>query len=318
MSRSLLIRALSRATLTLLFASVARAQEVAAQINSVTTFAKTIRWEGVAASVLAIATAFVVLRATDRIIENLGGVFVERRLLFQKLATFFRFTVYLVTIVSIVMLSFQISREILALIGGTAAVAIGFAMKDLAASIVSGVMIMFDRPFQLGDRVSFAGEYGDVVTVGLRSVKLRTLDDSIVTIPNNRFMTDVISCGNYGVLDMQIMVDFHIGVDQDVVRAREIVREAAVISAFVHLPKPVAVNVSQVVIDGLVAMQLRLKAYVLDTQYEKTFVTDVTLRVHEAFTAEGIQPPAILHRQIQPGAAIAETAEQAAPVSAQT
>jgi hypothetical protein len=81
------------------------------------------------------------------------------------------------------------------------------------------------------------------------------------------------------------------------------------VSAFVHLPKPVTVNVSQALMDGLVAMRLRLKAYVLDTQYEKTFVTDVTLRVHEAFTAEGIQPPAILHRQIQPGAAIAETAE---------
>ena len=63
-----------------------------------------------------------------------------------------------------------------------------------------------------------------------------------------------------------------------------------------HLPKPVTVNVSQVLFDGLVAMQLRLKAYVLDTQYEKTFETDVTLRVHDAFGAEGIQPPAILHR----------------------
>jgi small-conductance mechanosensitive channel len=173
--------------------------------------------------------------------------------------------VYLVTIVSVILLSFSISREVLALLGGTAAVAVGFAMKDLAASVVSGVMIMFDRPFQLGDRVAFAGEYGDIVTIGLRSVKLRTLDDSIVTIPNNRFMTDVISCGNYGVLDMQIMIDFHIGIDQDLQRAREIVREAAIVSAFVHLPKPVTVTVSQLLLDGLVAMRLRLKAYVLDT-----------------------------------------------------
>jgi small-conductance mechanosensitive channel len=286
------------AALCLLVATAARAQTADPELDSVTTLTNMIRWEGVAASVLAIATAYLLLRFSSRLVENLGGVFVERRLLFQKLGTFFRFAVYLVTIVSVILLSFRISREVLALLGGTTAIAVGFAMKDLAASVVSGVMIMFDRPFQLGDRVSFAGEYGDIVTIGLRSVKLRTLDDSIVTIPNNRFMTDVISCGNYGVLDMQIMIDFHIGIDQDLQRAREIVREAAIVSAFVHLPKPVTVTVSQLLLDGLVAMRLRLKAYVLDTQYEKTFETDVTLRIHEAFAKERIQPPAILHRQL--------------------
>jgi small-conductance mechanosensitive channel len=257
-----------------------------------------IRWEGVAGSALAIAAAWVVLRSADRLVENLGGVFVERRLLFQKVGAFFRFAVYVLTIITVVLLSFHLSREILTLLGGTAAVALGFALKDLAASVVSGVMIMFDRPFQLGDRVAFGGEYGDVIAVGLRSVKLRTLDDSVVTIPNNRFITDVISCGNYGVLDMQLEIDFHIGLEQDLQRARELVREAAVLSPYVHLPKPVAVNISQVVIENVVAMQLRLKAYVLDTQYEKTFVTDVTTQVQAAFLEEGIQPPAILYRPL--------------------
>lgn len=46
----------------------------------------------------------------------------------------------------------------LAILGGTAAVAMGFAMKDLVASVVAGVMIMVDRPFQVGDRVSFGGQ----------------------------------------------------------------------------------------------------------------------------------------------------------------
>ena len=54
--------------------------------------------------------------------------------------------------------------------------------KDIALSIVAGVMIMFDRPFQVGDRVSFGGEYGDVTVIGLRSVKLRTLDEEATRI----------------------------------------------------------------------------------------------------------------------------------------
>jgi small-conductance mechanosensitive channel len=159
-------------------------------------------------------------------------------------------------------------------------------------------MIIFDRPFQVGDRVSFGGEYGDVLQVGLRSVKLRTLDDSVVTIPNNMLLNEVSSSANFGVLDMQIDTDFYIGIDQNADLARDLVREAAVISRYIYLPKPLNVNVAQVQLDSCVALQIRLKAYVLDTVYEKRFVTDVTLRVQEAFAAHDIKPPAVLHRSI--------------------
>ena len=153
-----------------------------------------------------------------------------------------------------------------------------------------------DRPFQVGDRVSFGGQYGDITVIGIRSVRMVTLDDNVVTIPNNKFLTDITSCGNYGALDMQVVIDFHIGVDQDVHTAQRIVREAGVSSRYIFLPKPVVVLVSQEIIENYIAMRVRLKAYVLDTQYEKAFVSDVTLRVLEAFRQQGIQPPAILHR----------------------
>jgi small-conductance mechanosensitive channel len=177
-------------------------------------------------------------------------------------------------------------------------VAVGFATRDLLASLVAGVMIVFDRPFQVGDRVSFAGQYGDVLQIGLRSVKLRTLDDSVVTIPNNMLLNEVSSSANFGVLDMQIDTDFFIGIDQDAELARDLVREAAVISRYVYLPKVVNVNVEQVQLESCVGLRIRLKAYVLDTMYEKRFVTDVTLRVQEAFAEHNIKPPAVLHRSI--------------------
>ena len=255
-----------------------------------------IRWEGLVASLIVIVAAWLFLRFLRNLVRRLGEIFVERRLLFQRFSAIAHFLVYMVTIVSVVLLGLEISREMLALLGGAAAVAVGFAIKDLVASLVAGVTIMFDRPFQLGDRVSFGGQYGDVVAIGLRSVKLQTLDDSTVTVPNNLFLTEITTCGNYGVLDMQIVVDFHIGIDQDVQLARDLVREATVTSRYVYLPKPVVVRVSQVIIENYIAVRLRLKVYVLDTQYEKALETDVTLRVLEAFAENGIRPPAILHQ----------------------
>jgi small-conductance mechanosensitive channel len=297
-SRSLLYAV---ALVAALFGSGASiAQEVAepAAVDTVATITHMIRWTGLAASVFVIAAAWLLLRFTDRIVNQLGTAFGEYRLTLQKFSAFFRFGIFFVTIISVILLSLEISQQVLAILGGTAAVAVGFAMKDLVASLVAGVMIMFDRPFQVGDRVTFAGQYGDIMSIGLRSVKLRTLDDSMVTIPNNMFLNEVTSCGNYGVLNMQVMIDFLIGIDQDVHRAREIVLEAAVTSNYVYLANPVEVLVSQVATDGHVALRLRLKVYVLDTVFEKAFETDVTLRVMDAFRAENIEPPAILHRQM--------------------
>jgi small-conductance mechanosensitive channel len=274
----------------------AQSADESAAPEAIETVARMIRWSGVATSLLVIAGAWILLRFTSRLSENLGEVFVDRRMVFQKLHTFLQFAIYFVTTVSVILLSFQISSQVLALLGGTVALAAGFAFKDLAASIVAGVMIMFDRPFQVGDRVSFGGEYGDVTVIGLRSVKLRTLDDSMVTIPNNIFLNSVTSCGNYGVLEMQTVVDFHIGLDQDAVKARDLVREAAGTSRYIYLGKPIEVLVSQVVVESYVALRVRLKAYVLDTRYEKGFETDVTLRVLDAFREADIHPPAILHR----------------------
>jgi len=270
-----------------------------APADTVTTLATMIRWTGLAASVVVIASAWLLLRFLSGLVEKLGDAFAEYRLVFQKINTFMRFAVYFATILLTILLSFEISRDVLAILGGTSAVAIGFAMKDLVSSLVAGLMIMFDRPFQVGDRVEFGGQYGDIVAIGLRSVKLRTLGDSIVTIPNNLFLTEVTICGNYGELDMQVVLDFLIGLDQDANRARAIVREAGVTSRYVHLPKPVVVRVKQVMEGSYLALRIRLKAYVLDTQYEKALETDVTLRVLDAFREASILPPAVLHRSIE-------------------
>ncbi len=273
-------------------------QEVQAspEVQAVTTLTRMVNVTGILISLGVIAGVWLLCGFIKKLAGNLGEVFVERRLTIQKFSAFLQFGVYLVTIPTVLILSLEFSREVLAILGGTAAVAIGFATKDLVASMVAGIMIMFDRPFQVGDRVTFSGQYGDITAIGLRSVKLQTLDDNTVTIPNNMLLSEITSCGNYGVLHMQVVVDFYIGVDQDIHQAQELLREAATISPYIYLDKPVVVRVAQVIVENYVALRLRLKVYVLDTKFEKALETDLTLRVLEAFDENGIRPPAILHR----------------------
>ncbi len=269
-----------------------------------------IRWGGVATSLLVVAAAWFLLRVCKDFFGKLGHRFTARRLLFQKIAAIIQFATYIVTCTLILVLSLRIDQTVLALIGGTLAVSVGFAIRDVVASFIAGIMILLDRPFQVGDRVSFAGEYGDITAIGLRSVRLQTLDDNTVTIPNNKFITDVTSCSNYGALNMQVVMDFYIGLDQNVEHARDIVTEAALSSRYVHLPKPVVTLVTQVMQENYLAVRLRLKAYVLDTVYEKAFETDVNLRVMQAFRQHQIGPPAVLHRTVT-GDSISQASVQA-------
>lgn len=275
------------------FSSFLFAIEEEPNVESIQQFASLIRWGGVLLSVVILFSTWLLLRFIDSVVESISTQFVQYRMLLQKGQSFFQFFIYITAGIVVFMISFRINDHILALIGGTLAVSIGFALKDLAASFIAGLTVMVDRPFQVGDRVTFEGNYGDIIAIGLRSVRMRTLSDDIITIPNNKFLNEVTISGNYGALDMQVVIPFFVGIEQDIDLARDLIQEAASSSRYIHLPKPVVVLVKQTITDNYLAIQLTCKAYVVDTAYEKLFETDITLRVMKEFRKNGITPPRI-------------------------
>lgn len=275
-------------------ASEASAQE-APDLGELAQF---IRWGGVVISMLVVAGAAVLIHVIDSLGDRFSGRFADRRPTILLLQSIARFVVYLVTIGVTISLSVQLDDTALAVIGGALAFAVGFAMRDLVAALIAGITIMFDRPFQVGDRVQYGGEYGDIIKIGLRSVRMNTLDHNVVTIPNNKVLTDVTSSGNYGALEMQVPMDFYIGPDQDAQLGVTLIREACLTSPYVFLERPVPVFVKQLIVNDYVAVQLKARPYVFDCKNEKPFETDVHLRVLRAFKKHGIQPPAVLHRSM--------------------
>lgn len=265
-----------------------------------------LRPSGIIAALVVIAISVLVLRFINGLTARFTSRFSEYRLLAQQTNTILRFIIYLIAITLVVSSVVSLEREAMLALGGVIAVTVGFALKDLASSLLAGITILFDRPFQVGDRVTVAGHYGEIRTIGLRSVRMVTLDDSVVTIPNNRFLTEVVVSGNAGALDMQIVIDFYVALDTDIREAKQIVREAAHTSRFIYLEKPIVVLVNDVVEANYLATRLRCKAYVLDVRYEKAFETDVTERVKAAFRDADIRPPAILTGTF-PAPASAET-----------
>ena len=214
-----------------------------------------------------------------------------RRFLILQISTLITFALYIFGTVALVVGVLQPPKEFLLAAGGSIAVALGFALKDIAASLVAGILLLFDRPFRVGDRVTFGDTYGEIVSIGLRTVRLVTLDDNLVTIPNSRFITDVVASGNAGELDMMVVTDFHVSLDADIEAARKLIEEVVVTSRFAYLKKPVTFAIEEVEVARTLGIRLRTKAYVPDVRYEKAFQSDIVTRVTHLFRQHGVLRP---------------------------
>ncbi|MFC1540895.1 mechanosensitive ion channel family protein [Candidatus Latescibacterota bacterium] len=94
---------------------------------------------------------------------------------------------------------------------GIGSLAVAFAAKDTLANIISGVIILMDRPFLLGDRIELSdGTFGDVVEIGIRSTKILSFDNTIYILPNAEISNKRIT--NHAYPDFKIKIRHKIGV----------------------------------------------------------------------------------------------------------
>jgi MscS family membrane protein len=70
---------------------------------------------------------------------------------------------------------------------GIGGLALAMAAKDTVSNVFGGFTIFTDRPFTIKDRIKFSGFDGNVEEIGLRSTRVRTLDGTVVTVPNSKF-----------------------------------------------------------------------------------------------------------------------------------
>ena len=105
---------------------------------------------------------------------------------------------------------------------GIVGIAVGFAAKDTLANLFSGVFIMADAPYKIGDFVVLeTGERGEITHIGIRSTRLRTRDDIEITVPNSVMGNTMIineSGGPHEKFRIRVVVGVAYGSDIDKVR----------------------------------------------------------------------------------------------------
>ena len=177
---------------------------------------------------------------------------------------------------------------------GVAGIAIGFAAKDTLSNIIAGVLLIIDRPFEVGDRIEVwaapvnSATWGDVLDVGLRATKIQTTDNIVIVIPNNEIMKrDII---NYTTITKEIRVRIPIGIayDADVNKAKEIINRISFELDWVMKDPPPRVFVKSF---GDSAVNLEARVWISDPRRRMDTVSHITDRVKELFQQEDIEIP---------------------------
>ena len=117
--------------------------------------------------------------------KNMVKNFNRHRLKILRIQPVINILVWTLAIYTLIMTLFNPSAEAIYALMGSSALALGFALQDILKNVFGGLLIILDRPFQIGDRINIKGNYGEVVNIGLRNTQVNTLDDNLVTIPNS-------------------------------------------------------------------------------------------------------------------------------------
>lgn len=219
--------------------------------------------------------------------KNMVKNFNRHRLKILRIQPVVNILVWTLAIYTLIMTLFNPSAEAIYALMGSSALALGFAMQDILKNVFGGLLIILDRPFQIGDRINIKGNYGEVVNIGLRNTQINTLDDNLVTIPNSAIISDNISNANSGALDCMVVVNLWLPLNVNVSKVRKIANEAAITSRYLNIDKPVTILFFDH-FSNHPATKVVVKAYVLDARYEKLFEADVTEAAKKAFMEAGI------------------------------
>ncbi len=203
------------------------------------------------------------------------------RLYFLGAVPILRLVLLAVAVVLVVPLIINPTVQNLVAIFGAAGVAIGFAFKDYVSSLIAGIVAVTERPYRPGDWVEIDDAYGEVTSVGLRSIRVVTPDDTVVTIPHLKLWTTNIYNSNDAAPTLLCVADFYLDPEHDAALVRRTLRDVALTSAYLQIDRPIAV----IVAEKPWATHYRLKAYPIDARDQFQFTSDLTVRGKEALSA---------------------------------
>ncbi len=227
-------------------------------------------------TLLFLVAGYLVIRFVTGILNRLAERSAKYRITIKGFIPIIRIFGWILLLIIIIGGIFQPQIATVITVTASVAIAVGFAAQDILKNMFGGIMILFDRPFMVGDKIEIGDYYGEVIEIGLRSTRIVTPGDSMVSVPNGEVMMKAVSNSNSGEPNCQVEAEIFLPLSADTQRIRQVAIEAAQVSRYIYLNKPITVLFSNVVKERRSYLRMALKAYVSDIRNEMIFKSDMT------------------------------------------
>jgi small-conductance mechanosensitive channel len=140
-----------------------------------------------------------------------------------------RITHYIIMIIGVI-LSFQfigINLSGLAVVFGLLSVGIGFGLQNVTSNFVAGVILLFEQPIRIGDRVTIGNTEGDVTAINFRSTTIQSLNNITIIVPNSEFISKEVINWSHGDLKIRIDIDIGVSYNSDLDKVLSSLKEVA-------------------------------------------------------------------------------------------
>jgi small-conductance mechanosensitive channel len=201
---------------------------------------------------------------------------------------------YVIWFIAILMVLRMLEVDITPLIAGAgiAGLAVALAAQDIISNFFGGAVILMDKPFAVNDRIKIDTYLGDVISIGPRSTRIKTMDYQLVTIPNSKVSSSIVV--NYAMPDVRLKIKVPVSAayGSDVKRVKEILieigHEAAARSEYVlsdPAPSVYFLEFGESSLNFMLVIWAKAFNLAWDVQ------DYVNTRVNERFAEEGIEIP---------------------------
>jgi small-conductance mechanosensitive channel len=234
-----------------------------------------------------------------RIVSLLVGRITKRRLTAQTSMLVRKAINYTGAFFVLVAVLQQLGLKLTALLGaaGVVGIAVGFASQTSMSNLISGIFLISEKPFAVGDVIKIGDTVGIVLSIDLLSVKARKFDNQFVRIPNQQIIgTQLINITRFPIRRMDI--NLGVAYKEDLRRVQDVLMEVARRNPFcLDEPEPLVVFTNF----GDSAIEILYALWFEGTDYLK-LKNSIMIEIKEAFDREGIEIP-FPHRTLYTGSA---------------
>jgi small-conductance mechanosensitive channel len=174
-------------------------------------------------------------------------------------------------------------------LAGALGIGLGFGLQNVASNFISGLIIMFERPIKLGDRIVVSDVEGDVVAINARSTTVVTNDNIAIIVPNSRFVTETVVNWSHSDENVRLKIPVSVAYGTDVRSVEKVLLEVAQENEDVLESPPPVVRFMGFGDSGL---HLELRAWTQSlTRRKAILISALNFAIYDAFKKHGIEIP---------------------------